>query len=32
MAGSGEVFKGTDGKWGFHVKASNGKEIGRAHV
>jgi parallel beta-helix repeat protein len=27
MAGSGELFKGTDGKWGFRVKASNGKVV-----
>ena len=25
MAGSGEVYKDTEGKWGFRVKASNGK-------
>lgn len=27
MAGSGELFKGTDGKWGFRVKAANGKVV-----
>jgi parallel beta-helix repeat protein len=27
MAGSGELFKGTDGKWSFRVKASNGKVV-----
>ena len=27
MAGSGELFKGSDGKWGFRVKASNGKVV-----
>ena len=27
MAGSGEIFKGTDGKWGFHVKSSTGKVV-----
>jgi len=27
MAGSGEVFKDSDGKWAFRVKASNGKVL-----
>lgn len=27
MAGSGELFKGDDGKWSFRVKASNGKVV-----
>lgn len=27
MAGSGELYKGTDGKWSFRVKASNGKVV-----
>lgn len=27
MAGSGELFKGSEGKWSFRVKASNGKVI-----
>ena len=27
MAGSGELAKGSDGKWGFRVKASNGKVV-----
>jgi len=27
MAGSGELNKGTDGKWGFRVKASNGSVL-----
>jgi len=27
MAGSGELYKGTDGKWAFRVKASNGKVV-----
>ncbi|MGI8810419.1 MAG: right-handed parallel beta-helix repeat-containing protein [Acidimicrobiales bacterium] len=27
MAGSGELFKGSDGKWAFRVKASNGKVV-----
>lgn len=27
MAGSGELFKGSDKKWGFRVKASNGKVV-----
>jgi parallel beta-helix repeat protein len=27
MAGSGELFKETDGTWGFRVKASNGKVV-----
>src|SRR5437763_10272028 len=27
MAGSGEVYKGTDGKWAFRVKAANGKIV-----
>ncbi|MFN2607601.1 MAG: right-handed parallel beta-helix repeat-containing protein [Acidimicrobiales bacterium] len=27
MAGSGELFQGTDGTWGFRVKASNGKVV-----
>lgn len=29
MAGSGELFKDTDGTWGFRVKASNGKVVAR---
>jgi parallel beta-helix repeat protein len=29
MAGSGEVFKGSDGKWAFEVKASNGKVVAK---
>jgi len=27
MAGSGELYKGTDGKWAFRVKAGNGKVV-----
>jgi uncharacterized protein YegP (UPF0339 family) len=27
MAGSGELYKGADGKWDFRVKASNGKVV-----
>lgn len=27
MAGSGELFKGSDGKWAFRVKAANGKVV-----
>jgi len=27
MAGSGELYKGTEGKWTFRVKASNGKVV-----
>jgi uncharacterized protein YegP (UPF0339 family) len=27
MAGSGEVYKRTDGKWAFRVKASNGQTV-----
>src|SRR5579885_747019 len=27
MAGSGELYKGTDGKWTFRVKSSNGRVI-----
>jgi len=27
MAGSGELYKGSDGKWAFRVKASNGKVV-----
>ena len=27
MAGSGELFKGSDGKWAFRVKASNGRVV-----
>ena len=27
MAGSGELYKGTDGKWSFRVKASNGRVV-----
>jgi uncharacterized protein YegP (UPF0339 family) len=27
MAGTGEVYKRTDGKWAFRVKASNGQIV-----
>ena len=27
MAGSGELYKGTDGKWAFRVKAANGRVV-----
>ena len=27
MAGSGELFKGSDGKWAFRVKAANGRVV-----
>ena len=27
MAGSGELFKRKDGKWGFRVRASNGQVV-----
>jgi uncharacterized protein YegP (UPF0339 family) len=27
MAGKGEVYKRTDGKWAFRVKASNGETV-----
>jgi uncharacterized protein YegP (UPF0339 family) len=27
MAGSGEIYKRTDGKWAFRVKASNGQVV-----
>ena len=27
MAGSGELHKRADGKWGFRVKASNGQTV-----
>ncbi len=27
MAGSGEVYKRSDGKWAFRVKASNGQVV-----
>ncbi len=34
MAGSGELYKRRDGKWGFRVKASNGQivAIGQGYV
>ena len=27
MAGTGEIYKRTDGKWAFRVKASNGQVV-----
>lgn len=27
MAGKGEIYKRTDGKWAFRVKASNGETV-----
>jgi uncharacterized protein YegP (UPF0339 family) len=27
MAGRGEIFRGSDGRWAFRVKASNGKVV-----